>query len=98
MATLTRDIHSIKEAEQLGAEIAEQLIASGGRAILEELGKHVKEVGGEEGAELPFESNHGIIPGMAREAANKARAKSFGEKEKRTVYIEADTCQRPNGW
>lgn len=93
---MAREIHSIEEAEALGAEIAHELIASGGRAILEELGKHVKEVGGVEGQELPFESNHGIIPGMARESLARARAKSISEKM--TVFAGAEECQRPQGW
>lgn len=60
LATSTRLVHSIEEAEALGADIANELIKGGGREILEELGKHVKEVGGEEGAEIPFESNRAL--------------------------------------
>ncbi|SCV71452.1 BQ2448_3040 [Microbotryum intermedium] len=55
--SITRTVHSIQDAEALGADVARELIARGGRDILTELGRHVKEVGGEEGKEVPFESN-----------------------------------------
>lgn len=57
----TAIINSIADAEALGASVAQELIAGGGKAILEELGRHVKEVTGPEGKELPFESNNGIV-------------------------------------
>ena len=57
LATKTRLIHSIEEAEQLGAEIARELIEGGGRAILEELGRHIKDVQGEDGKEIPTAPN-----------------------------------------
>ncbi|KAL8286698.1 hypothetical protein RQP46_004226 [Phenoliferia psychrophenolica] len=57
LATKTRLIHSIAEAEQMGAEIARELVAGGGRAILEELGRHIKDVQGEDGKEIPSEPN-----------------------------------------
>jgi hydroxymethylbilane synthase len=99
-ASLTRAIHSIAEAEALGAEIAQELIMNGGRAILEELGKHVKEVGGEEGQELPFESNYGIVPGMTREAnMYKVKPRTFSEgTRERTVFLNSEACMRPEGW
>ena len=57
VAAITRTIHSVDEAEQLGADVAEELVAGGGKEILEELGRHVKEVHGNEGQEIAFESN-----------------------------------------
>ncbi|SCZ89326.1 BZ3500_MvSof-1268-A1-R1_Chr1-1g01109 [Microbotryum saponariae] len=55
--SITRTVHSIQDSEALGADVARELIARGGRDILTELGRHVKEVRGEEGREVPFESN-----------------------------------------
>lgn len=112
-ATLTREVHSIEEAEQLGADIAQELIASGGKQILTELGRHVKEVGGEEGKEVPFESNnakphpHQSQVNLPPQSA-KARAEYLNEMQ--TVEPEAealhhplgvfkgDKCERPLGW
>lgn len=45
--TMSRVVHSMVDAEALGESVASQLIAHGGRSILEELGKHVQEVKGE---------------------------------------------------
>ncbi|KAG0663701.1 porphobilinogen deaminase [Rhodotorula mucilaginosa] len=45
LCTLARRVHSIWECEQLGADVARELIEGGGDEILTELGRHVKEVG-----------------------------------------------------
>lgn len=42
IATSRRRIHSVEDAEELGMEIARELVAGGGQDILEELGRHVK--------------------------------------------------------
>ncbi|POY71674.1 putative Hydroxymethylbilane synthase [Rhodotorula taiwanensis] len=45
LCTLARRVHSVRECEQLGADVARELIEGGGDEILTELGRHVKEVG-----------------------------------------------------
>lgn len=57
IASTTRLIHSIEEAEQMGRDIAKELVHGGGKAILEELGRHIKDVQGEDGKEIPVEPN-----------------------------------------
>lgn len=42
LCTLARRVHSIWECEQLGADVARELIEGGGDEILTELGRHVK--------------------------------------------------------
>lgn len=109
--TESRLIHSIAEAEDLGADIAQQLIAGGGRAILEELGRHVKEVGGEDGKELPFESTRpiDIVGGGGATKNGHGHANGYtvdtGPKSphpksphSRTVFKEGEVCLRPAGW
>jgi hydroxymethylbilane synthase len=93
LATKTRLVQSIEDAELLGSDIARELIGNGARRILEELGKHVKEVGGEEGKEVPFESNYGVLP---PDDAFPVIAASG--KVERTVFTDALSCQRPQGW
>ena len=101
----TAILNSIADAEALGAAVAYELIAGGGRAILEELGRHVKEVGGAEGKELPFESNNGIVGAggggdilVDCTAARVGRERAKSTSEKRTVFTEAEVCLRPEGW
>ncbi|GAA5945109.1 hypothetical protein JCM3775_000912 [Rhodotorula graminis] len=65
MCTLSRRVHSRDDAEQLGADVARELVEGGGREILTELGRHVKEVGGgdeaHDGKEIPVEAP-GALP------------------------------------
>ncbi|GAA6056742.1 hypothetical protein JCM3770_005874 [Rhodotorula araucariae] len=60
MCTLSRRVHGIDDCEQLGADVARELVEGGGREILTELGRHVKEVGGgddeHDGREIPLEA------------------------------------------
>lgn len=61
LATITRQVFTIADAEQLGADVAAELINGGGKKILQELGKHVKEVAvGKEldGKEMPYVGNN----------------------------------------
>ncbi|KAI5477206.1 hydroxymethylbilane synthase [Pseudohyphozyma bogoriensis] len=114
VSSITRVVHSIKEAEALGADVAKELIVGGGRKILEELSRHVKEVGGEEGKEIPFESNRALGISPINTAPSTKSHHTFEPKtngtavdlakvpvEKsphRTVFGEAATCPRPAGW
>ncbi|KAL8277148.1 hypothetical protein RQP46_010476 [Phenoliferia psychrophenolica] len=82
IASRTAVVESIEDAESLGQQVAVELIAKGGRAILEELSKHVKEIGQEEGKEVPFEPR-----GLAQ-----------ADAVVRTVFLDVDECQRPLGW
>lgn len=75
-------VESAEEARALGERVAVELIRRGGRAILEELAKHVKEVGQEEGKEVPFQP----------------RGLPQADAVERSVYLEADACMRPAGW
>ena len=108
LATITRQVSTIEDAEAVGAAVAEELIATGGRQILAELGKHIKEVGGPEldGKEMPFVGNN-----LGERCAvntppvtSVARRESFGASEllkspPRTVYKdEGEVCLRPEGW
>lgn len=81
-STITRKCYSLEEVEQLGAEVAQELIASGGKEILEELGRHVKEVHGEDGVEIPggvtFEVGGRAAVNTAPAGA-KARRGSMGQ-------------------
>lgn len=102
--TSTAVLTCIADAEALGALVAHELIKSGGKQILEELGKHVKEVGGEEGKELPFQSNNGT-PGeggggevIARPTGTPRPRGLSMNGEKRTIFTEAEICLRPSGW
>ncbi|GAA5832722.1 hypothetical protein JCM11251_005736 [Rhodosporidiobolus azoricus] len=70
IATLRRRVHSIEDCEQLGAELARELIEGGGDQILTELGRHVKEVGGgdaHDGKPIPF-----AVPGGANTAPSRS--------------------------
>lgn len=40
--TLARRVHSVIDCEQLGADVAKELVEGGGKEILTELGRHVK--------------------------------------------------------
>ncbi|GAA6031549.1 hypothetical protein JCM8097_006515 [Rhodosporidiobolus ruineniae] len=64
IATLRRRVHGVEDCEALGAEIARELIEGGGKEILTELGRHVKEVGGgdaqHDGKPIPY-----VVPGGA---------------------------------
>lgn len=98
IATKTKLVNSIAEAEALGSEIALELIKNGGREILEELGKHVKEVG-EEGREIPFVGGNkiempsiGLIKGWVETEVVKSPIVD------RSVFIDDETCKRPDGW
>ncbi|KAL8293146.1 hypothetical protein RQP46_000840 [Phenoliferia psychrophenolica] len=89
LATATRLIHSIAEAEQLGADIAKELVAGGGRAILEELGRHIKDVQGEDGKEIPVVPNgngHGY-PIPMKAPVNTA-------PETKSAYAEPDVLSK----
>lgn len=109
IATATKLVHSLADAEALGLEIALQLVAKGGRVILEELGKHIKEVGGEEGKEIPFEAN--TPPSMTYstemrkpvqpiEISNVSPPSSptLKSSRPRSLTYPGDQCQRPAGW
>ncbi|GAA5870106.1 hypothetical protein JCM1840_003584 [Sporobolomyces johnsonii] len=48
LASVARKVHSAADCEALGRDIALELIEGGGKEILTELGRHVKEVGGDE--------------------------------------------------
>lgn len=50
LCTLARRVHSVWECEQLGADVARELIEAGGDEILSELGRHVKGAFGSSGA------------------------------------------------
>lgn len=105
IASITRNVYSIADAETLGADIAAELIAGGGREILEELGRHVKEVHGEDGTEVPFESNGRAAVNIAP-ITSRARRGSMGQQlsksptspHHRTVFREGEVCLRPQGW
>lgn len=106
IATSTRLIHSIEEAEIMGEDIAKELIRKGGRAILEELGKHIKEVGGEEGKEIPFESNNHLDLTYSTEMIKVAGVGSplasapipIKSPRPRSLTYPGDVCKRPAGW
>lgn len=111
LASLTRNVYSIADAEALGAAVAADLIASGGRKILQELGKHVKEVGGKEldGKEMPFVGNNlgersAINTPPPSAVAVRGSMGQVLESEallkspKRTVFKEGEVCLRPEGW
>ena len=110
LATASRLIHSIAEAEQLGADIARELVAGGGRAILEELGRHIKDVQGEDGKEIPIEPNgNGLGYPVVKSSVNTApeTKSAYAEPEvlskspphpHRGVFKEGEVCQRPAGW
>ncbi|GAA5960255.1 hypothetical protein JCM3765_002518 [Sporobolomyces pararoseus] len=57
ISTISRKVHSVKDCEDLGRDVALELIEGGGKEILTELGRHVKEVGGgdqlHDGKEIP---------------------------------------------
>jgi len=63
VSTISRKVHSVDDCETLGRDVALELIEGGGKEILTELGRHVKEVGGEDsnhdGKEIPISS----VPG-----------------------------------
>ena len=72
LSSISRQCYSLADVEKLGADVAAELIEGGGREILEELGKHVKEVAGDQdGVEIAFESNGraavNIPPASAKE-------------------------------
>lgn len=110
LSSITRSCYSLADVEQLGADVAAELIDGGGREILEELGKHVKEVAGEDGVEIAFESNGraavNIPPPTSKErrgsmgqALSPTRA-SFKQglaksPTHRTVFREGTECLRP---
>ncbi|GAA5939467.1 hydroxymethylbilane synthase [Sporobolomyces koalae] len=48
ISTISRKVHSVDDCEALGRDVALELIEGGGKEILTELGRHVKEVGGDE--------------------------------------------------
>ncbi|GAA6062847.1 hypothetical protein JCM10212_001853 [Sporobolomyces blumeae] len=48
ISTVSRKVHSVDDCEALGRDVALELIEGGGKEILTELGRHVKEVGGDE--------------------------------------------------
>ncbi|KAK4047858.1 porphobilinogen deaminase [Microbotryomycetes sp. JL221] len=103
-ASITRTVHSIQEAEALGAAVAHELLESGARDILTELGRHVKEVHGEDGQEIPFEVNGRAAVNIPPPSA-KARRGSMGQAmsptsppSHRTVFKNGEVCLRPQGW
>ncbi|GAA5975323.1 hypothetical protein JCM5350_006432 [Sporobolomyces pararoseus] len=58
ISKISRKVHSVKDCEDLGRDVALELIEGGGKEILTELGRHVKEVGGgdqlHDGKEIPI--------------------------------------------
>ncbi|GAA5833799.1 hypothetical protein JCM3766R1_000100 [Sporobolomyces carnicolor] len=46
VSKISRKVHSVEDCEKLGRDVALELIEGGGKEILTELGRHVKEVGG----------------------------------------------------
>ncbi|GAA5906953.1 hydroxymethylbilane synthase [Sporobolomyces salmoneus] len=45
VSTISRKVHSVEDCEKVGRDVALELIEGGGKEILTELGRHVKEVG-----------------------------------------------------
>ncbi|GAA5993068.1 hypothetical protein JCM10908_003089 [Rhodotorula pacifica] len=91
LCTLARRVHSIWECEQLGADVARELIEGGGDEILTELGRHVKEVGTSPSldgqpipvsippfAPLPPQEAPGAIPLVSRSPPVNANASNGG--------------------
>ncbi|GAA5869045.1 hypothetical protein JCM8547_008685 [Rhodosporidiobolus lusitaniae] len=71
IATAKRRIHCIEDAELLGEEVARELVEGGGKDILTELGRHVKEVGGPDSQHDGKEVGQGekyVVPGGANTA------------------------------
>ncbi|BGP42074.1 porphobilinogen deaminase [Rhodotorula kratochvilovae] len=109
--TLSRRVHGIDDAEQLGADVARELVESGGREILTELGRHVKEVGGadeqHDGNEIPLEAPGAVpiagVPAPAQNgtAAHAAMSKSPAKSPhslRGAFRGDGDKCLRPAGW
>ncbi|KAI5478546.1 major facilitator superfamily protein [Pseudohyphozyma bogoriensis] len=101
IASSTRLVHSIAEAEALGAEIARELVIGGGREILQELGRHVKEVTGVDGQEIPMVGNNarpsnGIdMPPPAKNLVCPVTHATSPKSPHRTVFREGEVCLRP---
>lgn len=109
LSSISRACYSLADVEKLGADVAAELIEGGGRDILQELGKHVKEVQGEDGVEIAFESNGraavNIPPPNAKErrgsmgqALSPTRGAFKGLAKSpthRTVFREGTECLRP---
>ncbi|GAA5883428.1 hypothetical protein JCM3774_004276 [Rhodotorula dairenensis] len=112
LCTLARRVHSIRECEQLGADVARELIEGGGDEILTELGRHVKEVGTSPSldgqpipvsipalAPLPPQEAPGAVPfAAAHSSSSSVLAKSPPSAHSRTVFREGEVCPRPAGW
>ncbi|KAK4705791.1 hydroxymethylbilane synthase, partial [Phenoliferia sp. Uapishka_3] len=110
LASATRLIHSISEAEQMGADIAKELVAGGGRAILEELGKHIKDVQGEDGKLIPVEPNgkgngYPLVKSAVNTAPESKSVHAEPEELSRSsksahphprAFREGEVCQRPD--
>ncbi|KAK4050774.1 porphobilinogen deaminase [Microbotryomycetes sp. JL201] len=102
-ASITRTVRSIADAEALGSAVAHELIESGARDILTELGRHVKEVNGEDGREIPYDVNGRSAINIPPPTA-KARRGSMGQAMSptspphRTVFKNGEVCLRPQGW
>ncbi|GAA5956339.1 hypothetical protein JCM21900_006150 [Sporobolomyces salmonicolor] len=79
LASVARKVHSAADCEALGRDIALELIEGGGKEILTELGRHVKEVGGDEldGRPIPSVPNSngpGTVHAIPIEADHAAAA------------------------
>ncbi|KAM0754214.1 hypothetical protein T439DRAFT_323088 [Meredithblackwellia eburnea MCA 4105] len=101
IATRQKLIHSIAEAEEMGKEIAQELIKGGGRSILEELGRHIKDVQGVDGKEIPLEPN-GLGKGYPLQKEQQTtqepllvRSEVNTAPKERSVY--AESLDRING-
>ncbi|BGP34174.1 porphobilinogen deaminase [Rhodotorula toruloides] len=109
--TLARRVHSVIDCEQLGADVAKELVEGGGKEILTELGRHVKEVGTSaslDGRPIPLtvpgdaapDSSPSIpitVPG-ATSSPPAISALSKSPHSHRTVFKEGEVCLRPVGW
>lgn len=97
ITTLSKLCNSIADCETLGSEVALALIARGGKGILEELGKHIDEVG-DQSRMIPLEAGGklemlslGLIKGWVSDGVESP-------KIDRSVFIDDEICLRPEGW
>ncbi|BGP18517.1 hypothetical protein JCM10213_002968 [Rhodosporidiobolus nylandii] len=97
IATLRRRVHSVEDCEQLGADVARELVEGGGKEILTELGRHVKEVGSgpeHDGKPIPGgSSSEFAVPGGANTAPTRANGASSSSLTPSTPIA----CPIPHG-